>query len=233
TSTGLQLLNAIPGVGIPLTVHQLTPWQRTPHPFAGTGWLWGLALGVGLLLLLRRRPAPEADDLAADRHPLLTLAGALAVSALAAALLLSLSVQSHEIVSWPGETYRATPWIWSCLAGIVVVLLLVPRRRARARQTAIILVPVIGALIAGVVVWPYDVAAIQTQRQSEGIMLWEKAQMELITGSGDPTAIAHRCALQQQAVTWAGTNGYRQQYLPIYRTAFSHQWGRAWCPDAP
>jgi len=230
-TTTLQLVNALPGTGIPRTLYDLTTAQPTPRPFGGFGWFWGLALALGLLvLLLRRDGLPEPAATTADRATLRALGGALAVSALSAAVVLSVSAQSHQIVTHPGDTYRGTPWIWVCLAGIIVVVLLGLGRDGRARGRALVIVPVAGALVAGAIVWPYTVAAIETQRGSVDYVIWESAQAQLISGSSTPDAVAHRCLLSRQARAWAGDSSYRKAYLPLYESAFAHRWERPWCP---
>lgn len=229
-TASLQVLNAVPGTGIPRIVHDLTRAQDTPLPLTGSGWLWGLLLAAGLLVALRRVELPAASTLATERGLLMTLGAAFAVSAVAAAAILSVSQQAHQIVKYPGDTYRGTPWIWVCLTGMLVVLLLAGGRAGPARRRAIVVVPVAGALLAGAVVWPYTVAAIETQRRAVDYQIWERAQAELVTGSADPAAVEHRCLLSRQATVWAGDSSYRRAYLPLYSEAFEYRWHRPWCP---
>ncbi|MGW5238094.1 hypothetical protein ACWEOW_04110 [Monashia sp. NPDC004114] len=226
---GLQLLNAVPGTGVPYAFHNVSGGLPDPWPFTGTGWLWGLVLGLGLVVALRgasQRPALAAVE---DRQPLLLLAAALGTSSLAAAAILSVSAQSHEIVRFPGATYRGTPWIWACAAGLLAVFLVLPRERTRLTDQAVVRGLAVVALLAGVVVWPADVSEVAVARQNDGVMIWERAQSELITGSSDPVAVAHRCLIADQARTWAGSSSYRRAYLQLYAQAFVHQWHRPWC----
>ena len=163
----------------------------------------------------------------ADRQPLVVLGAALAVSALAAAVIMSVSKQAHEIVSFLGATYRGTPWIWACFAGILTAgLLILPDRFRRA---AIVAVPAAFAVLVGVLVWPSTVSAIQTERVSPAYLIWEQAQAELITGSAEPMAVEHRCLLTDEALKWADGSDYRINYVKLYEASFVHQWGRPWC----
>jgi hypothetical protein len=226
---GLQLLNAVPGSGIPYAVRTAGDGLSAPRPFEGGGWLWGFLLALGLVLLLRDRPLPGAEEVRGDRHPLIVLGAALAASALAAAVILSVSEQAHDIVTFPGATYRGTPWIWACAAGILTAGLLILPRGDRFRRAAILAVPAAFAVLVGVLVWPSTVSAIQTQRVSPAYLIWEQAQAELITGSAEPMAVAHRCLLTDEALKWADGSAYRIRYVKLYEASFAHQWGRPWC----
>jgi hypothetical protein len=229
---GLQLLNAVPGTGASLTARTVGEGLPTPRAFVGSGWLWGLLLALGLVLLLRSRSLPAAEAVVADRHPLVVLGAALTSSALAAAVILSVSKQAHEIVSFLGATYRGTPWIWACGAGILTAAMLVLPRGHQFRRGAIVAVPAASAILVGVFIWPFTVSAIQTQRVSTEYLIWEQAQAELIYGSGKPLAIEHRCRLADEAIEWAGGNRYRRSYLKHYEAAFVHHWGRPWCESS-
>jgi hypothetical protein len=232
---GLQLVNALPGSGISHASRTVGDGLAVPRPFEGSGWLWGVLLALGLVLLLHNRPLPEVEEVRAERHPLVVLGAALAVSALAAAVIMSVSKQAHEIVTFLGATYRGTPWIWACCAGILTVGLLILARGDRFQRVAIVALPAAFAVLVGVFVWPSTVSAIQTQRVSPDYLIWEQAQAELITGSAEPLAVEHRCRLADAAIVWAGrsrtamTAKYRSNYLKHYKTSFAHQWGRPWC----
>lgn len=226
---GLQLLNAIPGTGVPYAFHSVSGGLPDPWPFTGTGWLWGLLLGLGLVLALRDASTAPRLPVVEDRQPLLRLAAALSTSIVAAAAILSVSAQSHDIVRFPGATYRGTPWIWACAAGILAVALVLPRERTRLTDQTVVSGLAVVALLVGVVVWPANVSQVAVTRQSDGVMIWERAQAELITGSSDPVAVAHRCLIADQAKTWAGASSYRKAYLDLYQQAFVHQWHRPWC----
>jgi hypothetical protein len=230
--TGLQLLNAVPGSGILHTARTVGEGLAAPRPLEGSGWLWGALVALGLVLLLYKRPLPGVEDVRADRHPLVVLGAALAASALAAAVILSVSKQAHEIVTFLGATYRGTPWIWACCAGVLTVGLLILPGGRRFRRAAIVAVPAAFAVLVGVFVWPYTVSAIQTQRAARDAQIWEQAQAELITGSAAPLAVEHRCRLAAEAIEWAGRSAYRREYLKLYEASFAHQWGRPWCESA-
>jgi hypothetical protein len=225
----LQVLNAVPGSGIRHAAQTVADGLPVPQPFEGGGWLWGILVALGLVLLLYKRPLPGIEEVGADRHPLIVLSAAFATSALAAAAILSVSRQAHEIVTFLGATYRGTPWIWACGAGVLTAGLLVLPGARRSRRAAIVAVPAAFAVLVGVFVWPYTVSAIQNQRALRHIQIWEQAQAELITGSGSPMAVAHRCQLAAEAIDWAGSSGYRGQFLKLYEASFTHQWGRPWC----
>ena len=227
----LQLVNAVPGTGIPHAALTLGEGLTGPRPFEGSGWLWGGFLALGLVLLLRNRPLPGGEEVRPDRYPLVVLGAALAGSALAAAVIMSVSEQAHEIVTFPGATYRGTPWIWACGAGIFTAGLLILGGGARSRRAAIVAIPAFAVLV-GVFVWPYTVSAIQTQRVSRDFVIWEQAQAELITGSTEPLAVEHRCRLTIDAIAWAGGSSYRRNYLKLYEASFAHQWGRPWCESS-
>ena len=229
---GLQLLNAVPGSGIPYAARTAGDGLATPRPFQGTGWVWGIALALGLVLLLRNRTLPAGDEVTADRHQLVVLAAALAASGFAAAVILSVSEQAHQIVRFPGATYRGTPWIWACSAGLLTVGLLILPRGDRSRRTVIVTVPAAFALLVGAFVWPSTVSAIRTQRMSSDYLIWEQAQAELITGSAEPLAVEHRCSLADEAIKSAGDSTYRRSYLKHYGAAFAHRWGRPWCKSS-
>jgi hypothetical protein len=226
---GLQVVNAVPGSGIPYTLYGVGDGLPTPPPFDGTGWLWGALFAAGLVLLLWRAPLTGADKVGEDRQPLVALAAALATSALAAAVILSISEQAHQIVSFVGATYRGTPWIWACLAGIIVVALLVLPGSDWSRRVLTLAVTATAAVLVGVLVWPTTVSAISTQRATNSYVIFERAQAELVTGSADPVAVENRCRIAEQASAWAGDNLYRQGFLPIFERSFKHQWGRPWC----
>jgi hypothetical protein len=224
---GLQLVNAVPGSGIPQTAQTVGEGLSAARPFEGGGWFWGILLALGLVVLLSNRPLPGGQEVRADRQPLVVLGAALAASALAAAAIMSVSKQAHQIVSFLGATYRCTPWIWACIAGILTAgLLMLPERFRRA---AIVAVPAAFAVLVGVLVWPSTVSAIQTQRVSPAYLIWEQAQAELITGSAEPMAVAHRCLLTDEALKWADGSAYRVNYVKLYEASFAHQWGRPWC----
>ena len=225
----LQLVNAVPGSGIPLAVRNVGDGLAAPRPFEGSGWLWGVLLALGLLLLLRNRPLPGVEEVRAGRQPLVVLGAALAVSALATAVIMSVSKQAQQIVTFPGATYRGTPWIWACCAGILTAGLLILPRGDRFRRVAIVALPAAFAVLVGVLVWPSTVSAIQAQRVSPDYLIWEQAQAELITGSAEPLAVEHRCGLADAAIVWAGGSRYRSNYLKLYQAAFAHQWRRPWC----
>jgi hypothetical protein len=225
----LQLLNAVPGSGILHAARTVGNGLAAPRPFQGSGWLWGILLALGLVLLLYKRPLPGVEEVRADRHPLVVLGAALAASALATAVIMSVSKQAHEIVAFLGAAYRGTPWIWACGAGILTAGLLILPGGHRFRRAAIVAVPAVFAVLVGVFVWPYTVSAIQTQRASRDFQIWEQAQAELITGSAAPLAVAHRCRLAAEAIEWAGSSIYRGEYLKLYEASFAHQWGRPWC----
>jgi hypothetical protein len=226
---GMQLLNAVPGSGIRHAARTVGDGLAAPRPFEGGGWLWGVLLALGLILLLRSRPLPGPDEVRADRHSLAVLGAAFAASALATAVILSVSKQAHEIVTFLGATYRGTPWIWACCAGILTAGLLILPGGHRFRRAAIVAVPAAFAVLVGVFVLPYTVSAIQTQRAARDAQIWEQAQAELITGSAVPLAVEHRCRLASEAIEWAGNNTYRGEYLKLYEASFAHQWGRPWC----
>jgi hypothetical protein len=162
---------------------------------------------------------------------LVVLGAALAGSALAAAVIMSVSKQAHEIVTFPGATYRGTPWIWVCGAGMLTSGLLILRGGDRFRRAVLLVVPAFAVLV-GVFVWPYTVSAIQSQRVSRDFVIWEQAQAELITGSAEPLAVEHRCRLATEAIAWAGRSSYRGNYLRLYEASFAHQWGRPWCESS-
>jgi hypothetical protein len=225
----LQLLNALPGSGIPHAVRTVGDGLAAPRPFEGSGWLWGVLLALGLVLLLSNRPLPGVEEARADRQPLVVLGAALTVSALATAVIMSVSKQAQQIVTFPGATYRGTPWIWACCAGLLTAGLLILPRGDRFRRAAIVAVPAAFAVLVGVFVWPSTVSAIQTQRVSHDFLIWEQAQAELITGSAEPLAVEHRCRLAAEAIEWAGSSLYRGNYLKLYEASFAHQWGRPWC----
>jgi hypothetical protein len=227
----LQLLNAVPGSGIPHAALTAGDGLAAPQPFEGSGWLWGVMLALGLVLLLRNRPLPGGEEVRADRHSLVVLGAALAGSALAAAVIMSVSKQAHEIVTFPGATYRGTPWIWVCGAGMLTSGLLILRGGDRFRRAVLLVVPAFAVLV-GVFVWPYTVSAIQSQRVSRDFVIWEQAQAELITGSAEPLAVEHRCRLATEAIAWAGRSSYRGNYLRLYEASFAHQWGRPWCESS-
>jgi hypothetical protein len=228
---GLQLVNAVPGSGLRHTAQTVGDGLAAPRPFEGGGWLWGILFALGLVLLLSNRPLPGVEEVRADRHPLVVLGAALAASALAAAAIMSVSKQAHEIVSFLGATYRCTPWIWACFAGILTAgLLILPDRFRRA---AIVAVPAAFAVLVGVFVWPSTVSAIQTERVSPANLIWEQAQAELITGSAEPMAVEHRCLLADEALKWADGSPYRINYVKLYEASFAHQWGRPWCESSP
>jgi hypothetical protein len=229
---GLQVLNAVPGSGIRHAAQTVADGLPAPRPFEGGGWLWGILVALGLVLLLYKRPLPGVEEGRADRHPLIVLGAALAASALAAAAILSVSRQAHEIVTFLGATYRGTPWIWACGAGVLTAGLLILPGGGRFRRVAIVAVPAAFAVLVGMFVWPYTVSAIQTQRAARDIQIWEQAQAELITGSAAPLAVAHRCQLAADAIEWAGRSAYRGQYLKLYEASFAQQWGRPWCESA-
>jgi hypothetical protein len=228
----LQVLNAVPGSGIRHAAQTVADGLPVPQPFEGGGWLWGILVALGLVLLLYKRPLPGIEEVGADRHPLIVLSAAFATSALAAAAILSVSRQAHEIVTFLGATYRGTPWIWACCAGVLTAGLLILPGGHRSRRAAIVAVPAAFAVLVGVFVWPYTVTAIQTQRTSRHIQIWEQAQVELITGSAAPVAVAHRCQLAAEAIDWAGNSAYRGQFLKLYEASFTHQWGRPWCESS-
>jgi hypothetical protein len=224
---GLQLVNAVPGSGIRHTAQTVGDGLSAARPFEGGGWFWGILLALGLVLLLRKRPLPGVEDVSADRQPLVVLGAALAVSALAAAAIMSVSKQAHEVVSFLGATYRGTPWIWACFAGVLTAgLLILPDR---FRRPVIVAVPAAFAVLVGVFVWPSTVSAIQTERVSAAYLIWEQAQAELITGSAEPMAVEHRCLLTDEALKWADGSAYRINYVKLYEASFAHQWGRPWC----
>lgn len=226
---GLQLVNALPGTGIPYSLHSLGAGLPTPRPFAGTGWLWGALFAVGIVLLLAKARLSGTSTADEDRQPLVVLAGALGASALSAAVILSVSEQAHQIVRFVGATYRGTPWIWSCLAGALAVALLVVPRTDWTRRVVSVTALATAAVLVGVLGWPTTVAALSTQRATADYVIFERAQAELITGSADPVAVENRCRIADQAKAWAGESAYRRSYLPIYERAFRHQWGRPWC----
>lgn len=231
---GLQVLNAVPGTGVPWSVVRAGDGLPTPWPFTGTGWLWGLLLATGLVL--GRRRATARDDRPRDRgdaHPLQRLALALSVSLVSAAAILSVSVQAAQIVRFPGATYRGTPWIWACLAAIVGIALVHPYRRKALGDKRITMLLAAAAFLVGACVWPANVSAVQTVRTTESIALWERAQAELISGSTDRSAVEHRCLIAEQATRWAEQSAYNRAYLPLYERAFQYQWGRPWCPTPP
>ncbi|HKX66186.1 MAG TPA: hypothetical protein VJN29_03090 [Intrasporangium sp.] len=230
---GLQLVNAVPGSGIPYALYDAGEGLAEPMPFDGTGWLWGALLALAVVLLLRRRRLTTdagADRAGPDRQPLLALALALATSALAVAVILSVSEQAHRIVRFVGATYRGTPWIWACLAGILAIVLVVLPRTDWGRRVTTATVTATCAVAVGVLVWPTTVSAIQTQRAAADYLIWERAQTELIGGSTDPVSAQHRCLLADQATDWAGDSSYRSAYLDEYEQSYAHQWGRPWCP---
>jgi hypothetical protein len=229
---GLQLLNALPGSGIRHAARTVGRGLPAPRLFEGSGWIWGILLAIGLVLLLRNRALPGIEEVRADRYPLVVLAAALAGSALAAAVIMSVSKQAQEIVTFLGATFRGTPWIWACGAGILTAALLVLPRGNRYGRAAVVVVPAAFAVLVGVAVWPSTVSAIQTQRVSRDDLIWEQAQAELITGSEEPLAVDHRCWLADQAVKWAAGNRYRGNYLKLYEASFTHQWGKPWCESS-
>jgi hypothetical protein len=230
---GLQIINAVPGTGIPYVLRDVGEGLPAPVPFGGTGWLWGALFAAGTVLLLRRGPLTRdvgAQWSAADRQPLVALALALAGSALGVAMILSVSEQAHQIVRFVGATYRGTPWIWTCLAAIAAIALLVLPRSDWARRVVLGTTVATCAVAVGVLVWPTTVSALQTQRATDDYVIFERAQAELITGSTEQVAVENRCRIAEQATEWAGDSSYRRAYLPIYERSFAHQWGRPWCP---
>ena len=228
----LQLVSAVPGTGIPYALRDADAGLPEPMPFGGSGWLWGVLFAVAVLLLLRRRPLTGdagANRAGPDRQPLVALALALASSALAAAVILSVSEQAHQIVRFVGATYRGTPWIWTCLAGILAVVIAVLPRTDWSRRVTTATFTATCAVAVGVLVWPTTVSSIQTQRAATDYLIWERAQSELIGGSTDPVSVQHRCLLADQATDWAGNSSYRSAYLEEYEQSYLHQWGRPWC----
>lgn len=229
----LQLVNAVPGSGIPQALYDVGDGLPEPMPFDGTGWLWGALFAVAVVLLLRRRRLTSdagTNRAGPDRQPLVVLALALASSALAAAVILSVSEQAHQIVRFFGATYRGTPWIWACLAGILAIVLAVLPRTDWGRRVTTATFNATCAVVVGVLVWPTTVSSIQTQRAATDYLIWERAQSELIGGSTDPVSAQHRCLLADQATAWAGGSSYRSAYLEEYQQSYLHQWGRPWCP---
>jgi len=229
----LQLVNAVPGSGIPQALYDVGDGLPEPMPFDGTGWLWGALFAVAVVLLLRRRRLTSdagTNRAGPDRQPLVVLALALASSALAAAVILSVSEQAHQIVRFFGATYRGTPWIWACLAGILAIVLAVLPRTDWGRRVTTATFTATCAVVVGVLVWPTTVSSIQTQRAATDYLIWERAQSELIGGSTDPVSAQHRCLLADQATAWAGGSSYRSAYLEEYQQSYLHQWGRPWCP---
>lgn len=229
----LQLANAVPGTGIPYVLYDVGEGLPAPVPFGGTGWVWGALFAVGAVLLLHRGPL-TLDVVArrpqADGQPLVALALALVGSAVAVAAILSVSEQAHEIVRFVGATYRGTPWIWTCLAGIGAIALFVLPRTDWALRVVLGAAVATCAVAVGVLVWPTTVSALQTQRAADDYVIFERAQAELVTGSTERVAVENRCRIAEQAAEWAGTRAYRRAYLPIYERSFAHQWGRPWCP---
>jgi hypothetical protein len=228
-TTVLQLVNAIPGSGIGRAMRDVGEGMPKPHAFGGTGWVWGLFAAAGLAILLARRSDASKVSGWLDRHPLLVLAGALAVSALAAAVILSLSVQSHQIVSRFGATYRGTPWIWACLAGALTLGLVSLPSSSGIRRVALVAAPAALALLVGVLVWPTTVSSIQTLRAVDQYALWEAAQGELVTGSPGSRAEERRCQISRQWASTAESSAYFALFLPKFEDSFSYQWHRPWC----
>jgi hypothetical protein len=232
-TTSLQLANAIPGTGIPLARVSLGEGLPAPHPFGGSGWLWGLMTAVGFLLLFARRAdaATDHEPTALDRRALVAPAAALVASALAVAVITSVSVQVHEIVRSFGDTYRSTPWIWACGAGALTLgVLSVPS--TRARHLAVAVTPLVLSLWVGVMVWPTSVSAVQTQRAVDQYALWESAQAQLVAGSAGSRAEERRCELARQWKKMAGGSTYFAMFMPHYERSFSHQWNRPWCASS-
>ena len=229
----LQLVNAVPGSGIPYALYDADEALPEPLPFDGSGWLWGALFAVAVVLLLRRRRLTSeagTDRAGPDRQPLVALALALATSALAVAVILSVSEQAHQIVRFVGATYRGTPWIWACMAGILAIAVVVLPRTDWGRRVTTATVTATCAVAVGVLVWPTTVSSIQTQRAAIDYLIWERAQTELIGGSTDPVSVQHRCLIADQATTWAGESSYRSAYLEEYEQSYAHRWGRPWCP---
>lgn len=234
----LQLVNAIPGTGVPLVRHDTRGTGWTPELFEGLGWVYGACLALGIWLWLRRiaaRPLelpPSPRQAAAGQppgaSPLIALAVAAVVSALAAALVLSVSGQAHEIVEGLGNTYRGTPWIWTCMAVVVTCVLLMVRRGSGRSARAVVAIPVAAALVAGAVVWPANVAAVRELRNVNSYGVFELVQREVVTGSDAPVAQQVRCDLDVAAREW-GTTPYRRSYRTHYTSAFEYQWGRPFC----
>lgn len=228
---GLNLANAIPGTGVSRVIDDLGKGVPSPQPFGGTGWLWGLCLAAGFSLLVIRTDGASHAMGREDRQPLLALLAALAASALAAAAITSVSLQVHEIVTTFGATYRSTPWIWACLAGIITMALLALPAAPRSRRLALVVPPIALALLAGAVIWPSTVAAIRTQRAVDHYVIWEAAQAQLVTGATGPLAVDQRCELVD---AWSQLNpkGYFATFLPTYEKSFKRQWNRPFCPQS-
>jgi hypothetical protein len=225
---GLQLINAVPGSGISHAARTLGSGLPVPGPFDGSGWLWGALLAFGLALLVHSAPQPTAEEVRADRRPLTILSAALAAAALGAAVIVSVSKQAHEMIIYLGASYRATPWIWMCIAGTLTAGLLA-LRGGRWTRLHMMAVPAAIAVFVGVAVWPATVSEIKTQRVSATSQIWEQAQAELIAGSADALAVDHRCRLVKEATDWAGQSIYRGNFLKHYEASFEHQWRRPWC----
>lgn len=228
-TAALQLINALPGVGITRVIDDVGVGLPVPQPFGGSGWVWGLLVAIGLSLLMTRRTNLWSGLAAGERQPMLALAMALVASALAAAVILSVSVQSPQIVSSLGSTYRGTPWIWACLAGVLALGALALPGRPRVGRAVLISGPATLALLVGILVWPTNVSAVQTLRAMDQYALWESAQAQLVTGSPEPKAEQRRCLIARQWRGMTGRSPYFVLFLPHYEKAFDYQWDRPWC----
>lgn len=248
----LQVLNAVPGSGLGLTLDELPSGAAAPGPSPGGGWLFGALVAVGLVVLLRRavaRTSAAADNTdgsdasessAASARPgaaraLLHLVPAALAAILAAAVVLSVSGQAQEYVAGPGYAYRGTPWIWTGLAlAATAALVAAALTRPVPFGRVVVVGPALGALLAGVVLWPFQVADVRTLRQVQDYSIFEEVHQQVVIGSDDPASREQRCLLEEQADRWADDSGYRRAYLTITQDAYERRWGEAFCrPPAP
>ncbi len=235
-TTGWQVVNAIPGSGLWLVREQLGDGVRGPAPFSGGGWLWGLLLAVGAALWVGRLLTGTSPvGHAPPARPWWALSLACLTGLVAAAALLSVSAQSHDIVSGLGPTYRGTPWLWAALAGALTAALAattarVGRPSGRPRASALALVPAVVALLVGAVVWPANLAATATLRTEERSMLLEQAQRHVVLGAQDPVSQQERCLIDARLVE-VSRGAYATTFITAYREAFELTHGVEFCAE--
>ncbi len=243
-TVGLQLVSAVPGAGLGQARRDLADLTGGDLPPAGSGggWFWGLCTAVGLVLVVRAltrpgRPTGDADPgtagpsrpAALGPRPWLVLAVASAVAGVAGAAILSVSVQSPEVVKAVGATYRPTPWIWAGASATVASLLTLLVAGSGRRRWLWAVAPALAALLVGVVVWPANAAVERAVRTSSPGNLVEEIQRQVVLGTDTDYAESVRCDLDASVI--------ERRYPPLFydaaRVVFRELWGREFCPTAP
>ena len=199
------------------------------------GQLWVVSLALSLCLAgvwlwaSRRWPVPEGNR-GAERSLLLRGAlGSFGVG-LGAALIMSLSAQSQEVISTIGLPYRHTVLTWAAIALTVALvgraIQLSSTRSARlvAIGTVIVLV-----FIASVYTLPRNLVSTQAYRIEPGNRAIADVHFEVVAGDLSNDGHERRCHAFERAETHVHNRWVTQRLEPAADVLFRRLHGEAFC----